>query len=179
MYIRIAILITAIVLMCFYPIYAQNYVGSYTCGFNCHNELYVNWSESGHGNNLIQIFGSEPEYPFEYHFGSVNVPNPPQVNGIQLSWDDIEYVIGGYRWKTNFVDTDGYIITGEVGDETQWNVEDQVWTDYRSGEQVEFDCGECHSTGYDPEGHQGSLPGITGTWAESGVGCEACHGPNT
>jgi hypothetical protein len=31
-------------------------------------------------------------------------------------------------------------------------------------------------TGYRPEGHQDNLEGITGTWALTGVQCEACHG---
>ena len=40
-----------------------------------------------------------------------------------------------------------------------------------------YNCGSCHTTGYNPEGNQDGLPGLIGTWAEAGIQCEACHGP--
>ncbi|MFC1585402.1 multiheme c-type cytochrome [Fibrobacterota bacterium] len=42
-----------------------------------------------------------------------------------------------------------------------------------------FTCAVCHTTGYNRDGHQDSLPGIIGTWYEEGVQCEACHGPGS
>ena len=49
---------------------------------------------------------------------------------------------------------------------------------YHSGEEnLPYDCGSCHTTGYSPRGNQDDLPGLVGTWAEEGIQCEACHGP--
>ena len=158
---------------------AQNYAGSYTCGFTCHSEIYSSWTESAHHNSLKWINGAPPEYPFQFNSGNPNVANPPYVSGTQLSWDDISLVIGGYRWKAMYLNLNGFIITGQASDSTQWNVENRQWTQFHPGAQMTFDCGVCHAMGYNPSGHQGGLPGISGTWFESDVGCEACHGPNT
>ena len=157
---------------------ADDYVGSSTCG-QCHTENYETWLENGHHFSLIAISGSVPEYPFDYNYNTPNVTDPPTASGSQLGWDDITYVVAGYYRAAIFTDQDGYIITGDSGDETQWNVWDQEWAPYHTGEQLLLDCGQCHATGYDPSGHQGNLPGISGTWVEDGVGCEACHGPDS
>ena len=160
-------------------LYAQNYAGSYSCGYSCHPGIYTSWTESAHYNSLKWIFDTPPEYPFQYIPDHPNVPSAPYVSGNQLSWDDVSLVIGGYRWKAQFLDQNGYIITGDSDDATQWLVQTQEWEQNYPGEQLDFDCAECHSMGYEPEGHQSGLPGITGTWFEDDVGCESCHGPNT
>jgi hypothetical protein len=48
----------------------------------------------------------------------------------------------------------------------------------------DYECFRCHATGATPQDpsnpeFQDSRPGITGTWAEAGVQCEACHGPGS
>ena len=48
---------------------------------------------------------------------------------------------------------------------------------YHAGEEHPYDCGSCHTTGYNPTGNQDGLPGLIGTWAEPGIHCEECHGP--
>jgi hypothetical protein len=101
-------------------------------------------------------------------------------------------VIGGYNWKARFVGKDGYIITdkpGETGDAeylNQFNFanpnvgNDAGWVTYHSGEaEIPYNCGSCHTTGYNPEGNQDDLPGLIGTWTEPGVKCEECHGPGS
>jgi hypothetical protein len=50
---------------------------------------------------------------------------------------------------------------------------------YHPGEQKPYDCGACHTTGYRAQGNQDGLEGIIGTWAESGIQCEECHGPGS
>lgn len=67
---------------------------------------------------------------------------------------------------------------------TQYNLENNRldlgddWVPYHAGEvNLAYTCGECHTTGYIPEGNQDGLPGLIGTWNEAAVGCEACHGP--
>jgi len=154
---------------------AASYVGSAACGF-CHEDQPALWDNSGHKYKLNKVLGDvAPEYPY------TEVPEPPEG----YTWADISYVIGGYNWKARFIDQEGYIITG--ADETattQYNFANPVvgntagWVGYHAGEvDKPFDCGRCHTTGYDPEGHQGGLPGIIGTWEEDGIGCEECHGP--
>ena len=78
------------------------FVGSDACA-ECHEETYENFMESGHPYLLNAVVdGQPPEYPFS------EVPNPPEG----YTWDDISYVIGGYNWKAQFIELDGYIITG-------------------------------------------------------------------
>lgn len=151
------------------------YVGSSACE-GCHEELYASHAETGHANALTAIVdGEAPEYPFS------EVENPPEG----YAWSDISYVIGGYGWKAIFLDQEGNILTGTISDTTQYNlVNDDLdmgddWVAYHAGEQQSFECGACHTTGYIPEGNQNDLPGLIGTWAEDGIGCEECHGPGS
>jgi hypothetical protein len=157
---------------------AQEYVGSSQCG-ECHETNYNFWAESGHHFSLNPGSDSAPDFPFQYHSGTPNVPSPPLVSSIQLLWNEVTYVVGGYYREAIFTDQDGYIITGDEDDATRWDVWDQEWVAYHPNEQLSFDCARCHATGYDTTGHQAGLPGITGTWAEDGIGCEACHGPDS
>ncbi len=151
------------------------YVGSETCA-ECHEELYNIFIESGHPWKLNRVVdGEPPDYPF------TNLTSPPDG----YSWDDISYVIGGYNWKARFIDQDGYIITGDEGDTTQYNFFNpdaglgNEWVPYHPGEELPYDCGACHTTGYSPMGNQDGLPGLIGTWAEEGIQCEECHGPGS
>jgi hypothetical protein len=128
------------------------------------------------------VDGQPPDYPF------TNVPEPPEG----YTWDDILYVIGGYNWKARFVNKEGYIITdapGESGNTeyvSQYNFanpavgNDPGWATYHAGEENKpYDCGTCHTTGYNPQGNQDDLPGLIGTWSEPGIWCEECHGPGS
>jgi hypothetical protein len=157
---------------------AQNYNGSGSC-HNCHDSFYHSWLLSGHHNSLTVDSGAAPTFPFQFQSGTPNVPSPPYAFGSQLTWDDLSYVIGGYYRQANFTDENGYLLTGQSGDTTQWNVWTRQWAAYHGGEQLSFDCARCHATGYSPDGHQSGLAGVTGTWHEEGVGCEACHGPGS
>lgn len=152
------------------------YVGSETCS-ECHADIYNSFMQSGHPYELNKVVdGQPPEYPFS------KVAEPPQG----YSWDDILYVIGGYGWKAHFIDQEGYIITGDAGASTQYNLYNvkldlgDDWAAYHAGEETPYDCGACHTTGYSDwpsDSHQDDLPGLIGTWALDGVQCEACHGP--
>ena len=158
------------------------YVGSQSCA-GCHQETYDLFIKSGHAWKLNPVVdGQAPDYPF------TDVLQPPEG----YSWDDILYVIGGYNWKARFVDKEGYIITdapGESGNTeylNQYNFANPIvgkgagWVTYKSGEeQVPYDCGVCHTTGYSPRGNQDDLPGLVGTWEEEGIQCEVCHGPGS
>lgn len=152
-----------------------SYVTSEACA-ECHQDEYAAFVKSGHKYKLNKVVdGQPPEYPY------TEVPNPPEG----YTWDDITYVIGGYNWKARFIDQDGYIITGDEDATTQYNFPNEVlgtdegWSAYHAGEQKAYDCGPCHTTGYETEGHQDGLPGLIGTWAEPGITCEECHGPGS
>ncbi len=157
---------------------AQDYVGSDQCG-GCHAPNYDVWIESGHHFSLVADSGMAPEYPFQYQTGFPNVPAPPTAFGLPLTWNDVSYVVGGFYREAIFAGSDGYLVTGGADDSTRWDVWNREWAPYHPGEQVPLDCARCHATGYDSTGHQAGLPGITGTWAEDGVGCEGCHGPDS
>ncbi|HEX7973430.1 MAG TPA: cytochrome c3 family protein [Anaerolineales bacterium] len=140
--------------------------------------------KSGHPWQLNQVKdGKTPAYPF-----SQTVLQPPQG----YTWQDITYIIGGYNWKARFLDKNGYIVTGPPDGSggadylNQFNLSNPLlskngtWVNYHSGEaKLPYNCGACHTTGYSANGHQDKLEGITGTWAEPGVQCEACHGPGS
>jgi hypothetical protein len=156
------------------------YVGDQICG-GCHVDLYTAYMQSGHPWNLSQVVnGVTPDYPFS------DIPTPPDG----YEWSDILYVISGYNWKALFVNQQGYIITdgqdasGSTNYLNQYNLANRAldfdagWVSYHAGEaNLPFTCGSCHTTGYSPQGNQNDLPGLVGTWAQAGVRCEACHGP--
>jgi hypothetical protein len=155
--------------------FGADYIGSEACG-ECHTETFEIFMQSGHPWKLNKVVdGQPPEYPF------TEVPEPPEG----VTWDDVAYVIGGYNWKARFIGQDGFIITGDENATTQYNFanpvvgNDNEWVPYHAGEEKPYDCGTCHTTGYRPEGNQDDLPGLIGTWAEDGIGCEECHGPGS
>lgn len=157
------------------------YVGDQLCS-GCHPDIAQTYMKSGHPWSLTAVTGKIPTYPFS------QIPSLPRGYTLQ----DISYIVGGYFWKAVFLDSKGYIITdvpGATGDTdylNQFNLAKTAlglnagWSSYHSGEsELPFTCGSCHSTGYSVGGNQNDLPGITGTWNEPGVRCEACHGPGS
>jgi predicted CXXCH cytochrome family protein len=158
------------------------YVGDQLCS-GCHFELSQAYMKSGHPWSLTAISeGVLPDYPYT------------QISALPQGYTarDISYIIGGYHWKSLFVDSRGYIITGAPGSTDDTNYLNQYnygnlalglssgWTSYHAGEvDMSFTCGECHTTGYEASGNQDNLSGIVGTWAETGVRCERCHGPGS
>lgn len=160
----------------------SQYVGDATCG-GCHTDLYDVYMKSGHPWKLNKVVdGKTPAYPF------TQLKEPPKG----YTWNDILYVIGGYNWKARFVNKEGYIITDEPGKTgnaeylNQYNYANKEldksagWVQYKSGtEKLPYDCGSCHTTGYNPQGNQDNLPGLVGTWAQEGIRCEGCHGPGS
>lgn len=158
---------------------SQEFVGSEQCG-ECHEGQYAKFKLSGHPYKLTKIENSQPpSFPYDSETGGV--VSPPSG----YSWSDISYVIGGFGWKARFLDNNGYIITGDEDAVTQYNFANSEvgnpagWVAYHAGEERPYDCGECHTTGYTPQGHQDDLDGIIGSWAFPGIQCEACHGPGS
>ncbi len=168
----------------------QEYVGMEKCG-ECHEEEYNKFVLSGHPYKLSKVVdGQPPTFPYDAVTGGAPA-NPPDG----YTWDDISYTIGGFGWKMRFIDKEGYIITGPPGTRgdaaaaegyvNQYNFanetahKDAGWVPYQLGKEKPYNCGSCHTTGYNPEGHQDDLPGMIGTWAFPGIQCEECHGPGS
>jgi hypothetical protein len=148
------------------PAPALEFVGSQTCQ-SCHGAIYARHQASGHPYKIMQVVnGQPPKFPFSV------TPDPPG-----FSWNDVLFTVGGYGYKTRFVGKDGYFIT--QGGNNQWNLNTNTWSNYQKDQRSAFDCGRCHTTGYEREGHQFGIEGLIGTWKEDGVGCEACHGPGS
>jgi len=164
------------------------YIGSATC-LSCHSGLAEPHALHGHANALSVIDGTAPLFPESAVIA--DVPNPPA----DFEWTDIAWVIGGYTKAANFVDRDGFLLTAEAeqspvryslghpptGTPTGFDV---TVSDEISGTEFGFDCFRCHTTGaasVESNGglRQGNRPGVGGTWSESGVQCEACHGPGS
>lgn len=145
------------------------YIGSAACQ-TCHPANFSGYDLTGHNFILTKVNGAAPDYP--------DMVPPLAGPPVGYTWNDISYVVGGFGWKALFVDDNGYLITGSA---VQFNLATGAWSDYMSGAApgtVPYDCAGCHATGvvFGPD-HQGDLPGISGEWAEDGVGCERCHGP--
>ncbi len=141
---------------------------------DCHNDNYQDWKVSGHPYKLME---------------AAKAQNRPIPLPYELTWDDISYVIGGYKWKSRYMDEDGWIITNDEsaeGGNTQYNNLTGQWSDYHADEAngtKPYDCGRCHTTNWvenpdptDLSGNQGGLPGIWGTFDDGGIQCIQCHG---
>lgn len=185
------------------PLAAGTYIGTQACG-TCHATQLANHLQSGHPYKINKVVGGvPPSYPFtniaaalglladdDMDIGggladpAVGTDNPA---GTPLAWNDITYVIGGYHWKTRFIDSQGWIVTGT---QVQYNhvipggnLTTETISAYHNNENDKaFNCGNCHTTGWkhvdptdNPVGQDG-LAGMQGTFEEGGIRCEACHG---
>jgi len=165
------------------PAEEASYIGSLAC-MGCHTafhrEIVDAYKESGHYSALSAVSGSAPEFP-DFCAG---VPSPPAG----YSWDSISYLIGGFGWKAAFAASDGHVLTtGADGIDAQYNLPNSLlgtaagFVSFDPDQEVPkpFDCGSCHTTGYEAIDNATGGGLITGTWHEDGVGCEACHGPGS
>lgn len=71
------------------------YVGSEKCA-TCHSAIYDTFKSTGHPYKLRPAAEAR----------AAGLPKPDYV-----SWDDILFVIGGFKWKARYVDQNGFIIT--------------------------------------------------------------------
>ncbi|WP_406660579.1 multiheme c-type cytochrome [Methanolobus sp. ZRKC3] len=152
------------------PVEGATYIGAEECKI-CHQEIYGDWETSGH---KYKIMTSEEALDIR--------PDLPMPEG--YTKDDILYVIGGWGWKSRYMNNEGYIITKtgenlEINGSNQYNLETDEWVDYHAGELLEYDCQKCHTTGASYDERTEDLPGIDGSWEFRGIQCEACHGPGS
>jgi predicted CXXCH cytochrome family protein len=146
------------------PVAEAIYVGSDACK-TCHQDVWNAVDGSGHPHMLTAIEGNQkPGAP-------LLLPDMPPGG---RAWRDIRYVIGGFGWKARFVGTDGKVI---IGADAQYNLPteqyptpESIMDPVETPPNYDYACFRCHTTG----------PGRTsGTFAEAGVRCEACHGPGS
>jgi hypothetical protein len=168
---------------------ARGYVSAEKCK-QCHGSYFSELLASGHPYKLNKVTRDRaPTYPFS------SVPTPPP-GASRSTWSDVAYVIGGYGWKARFMTADsGWIMTNAMdGVNVQYNLPradlggpgglPATWSSYQTGDtqRKPYNCGACHTTGWQTlaengDVHQDGLPGIAGTWEETGIQCEECHGP--
>ena len=151
------------------PAAAQaSYIGAERCAA-CHADVFDNWRATGHPAKLRTAKEAR----------EAGIQKPGYVK----SWDDILFVVGGFKWKARYVDQQGFIITespdGKIKGKNQFNLETEEFVNWNPGKKSPYDCGSCHTTGYKKEGNQLGKPGLIGTWAFNGIQCEACHGPGS
>lgn len=165
----------------------RTYVGSQTC-VTCHSNFAPWHNLHGHSQALKLVDGEAPTYPPD--IGLEELAPPPG-----WAWTDIRLVIGGYTKSANLVANSGHVITdGAGGPIVQYVLPYQVslatggYGPLASGAVAStpysYDCFRCHTTGPQSLAENGGVrqenrPGIEGTWAETGVQCEACHGPGS
>jgi len=168
--------------------YSQSsYAGSASCK-TCHSTIHDNWKLSGHPYKIQKLQGGNgPVYPVLTAQKTVgNVVNYELKSGVpaapeSLLWSQIGFVLGGYHSNARFLDTAGYII---YGNKRQYNLSTSKWVSYTSGTATKgtysYGCYRCHTTGAQKikTAEFQMYPGIEGSWAEAGVGCEGCHGPS-
>lgn len=161
------------------------FAGSTACTI-CHADVAALHALHGHAQILRPIQGVAPVDP--RGDSRPGIPDPPGGR----PWADISYIIGGYVKAARFVDQQGYVLTtGLTGQNSQWNLDFPAngtiagFSPYEPGRSsplaYDFSCFQCHTTGsaLDPMAprFQDGRPGMLGTWNETGVQCEACHGP--
>jgi hypothetical protein len=177
--------------------FAQDYEGAEFCK-TCHEANYNDWTASGHPYKLMK--GEDAKHR--------PIPLPNGFNWPEdgvLVEGDVSYVIGGYKWKSRYMDHQGYIITTTceplepfdtgctpvaVEDTAnQYNYMTGKWVSYHPEDDNgtrPYTCGSCHTTNWVPDldadtdddltDNQDGLPGIWGTFDDGGVHCEQCHG---
>jgi len=129
-----------------------NYAGSEACA-PCHPEEFKEWKRSPHA-RMVRSPVKHPGAVLAKFEGSS--PFPPS---------EIAYVLGG-RATQRFVSRKGDALVVRT---PIWVVRTGSWNlDYWREQDWGKNCAGCHVTGYDP---------ATPTFAEEGIGCEACHGP--
>ena len=174
----------------------------------CHPGQFASWVNTGHPYKIVPKAKASmgmgyPAYVqaaqgeanavdadfFTDQAGLVSV-----ANAIPNGWDDVSYVIGGYGWKTRFIGTDGYIITGGKNgsmDSADWDkVQFNFPFDpgligaaaypplaatagtYHTEERKPYTCGGCHTTGWIPDGDAATDGDLT----DNQDGLEGIHG---
>ncbi len=132
------------------------YVGDYLCSV-CHSQQYTSYKQHGHPWMEVYTGGQTPSAEL---FAPVGEPLPPLPTGV--TWSQVLYIVGNFKTGQG----DFLLSNGNLAEESGSMIKPMPAT-----------CNNCHSTGFNPAGHQDGFSGIQGSWALDGIQCEECHGP--
>lgn len=183
---------------------SASYVGSRTCG-ECHAAEQAAWQSSDHGRAMLpagpgSVLGDFDDVRVKFHGIETRLFRDGERYRVTTAGADgkpatftIAYTFGHYPVQQYLADIgDGRLQALNVAwDSRAQSAGGQRWYHLRSDE--EFDaqspffwtrhlqnansrCIECHSTGFG-KNYDADTVSYASSWAEPGVGCEACHGP--
>jgi predicted CXXCH cytochrome family protein len=188
------------------PEAAPTLVGSAACA-SCHTNAWTLWQQSHHRHAMdpadeksvlgnfddatFDYFGARSRFfrrdgrfyvetdnargeletfPIAYTFGIaplqqylVEIPDG-RLQALGISWDSRTAAEGGQRWFHLYPDR-----KVDSKDALHWTGAFQNWNSR---------CAACHTTGLS-KGYQPAQNRYETRWTETGVGCEACHGPGS
>jgi predicted CXXCH cytochrome family protein len=180
------------------------YNGSTECGI-CHQVAHDAWKDSLHPKKVMvansgSVVGDWAGGTLQLSNGldaTINMTKNSTGYWVSLAIGGpdykVDYVLGGAQggWEQRYLTTVGnsrYVLP------IQWNLDDEEWVPYNvedwydmgTGEPKSIDvsrswdrnCAGCHVTGAEVSYNDTSGEWVA-TWAELGVGCEACHGPGS
>jgi predicted CXXCH cytochrome family protein len=114
--------------------------------------------------------GKPGEFEIRYTFGVYPLQQyliafpDGRLQALGIAWDARPADQGGQRWFHLYPNQSPH-----AGDPLHWTGIDQTWN---------FMCAECHTTELH-KNYDAATNRYATTWAEIGVGCEACHGPGS
>ena len=136
------------------------FVGSETCK-KCHERTYLEWRTSLHS-RMIRDVKLEPLA----NIGDFQSPSDVRT----FTKEDVAYVLGS-QWKQQYLKKEGDDL---IVLPAQYNVFTGEWKAYlpdKPDKRFWFkECAGCHATGVYPDKK---------IFVETGVACEACHGPGS
>ncbi len=178
---------------------APNHIGSESCA-DCHEEAFAAWHNSHHGwawraPDPRNVLGDFADTTFTHN----GVTSTFEVRGrrffVRTDGPDGKLTEYDVKYTAGVAPLQQYLVETEPGRLQQldvaWDTERNEWfhvypdLDLKAGNGLHWTgpyknwnarCAECHATAfrknYDP-----LRKTYASTWAEIGVGCEACHGP--
>ena len=159
----------------------KEFVGADKCK-KCHTVEHKSWQDSNHSKMVRKKNdGILKEVVEKWATDGAN-PGPTKGNGTgnEFKMDDVQYVVGGNKWKQRFLvkndKTGGLQFLNK-----QFNMVSGKWEGYGNKNDWNTICGTCHTTGYrilkydEKAGKHGMT--IKDSYSEMNIGCEACHGP--
>jgi hypothetical protein len=132
----------------------SEYAGSQAC-MECHNDIFDEWKLTPHARMMRKP--SELDEKDVVPFKELNYPE-----------DKIISVLGSHYVHRFVVEASGtYVVLPKI-----WDIHQKKWVDSNDKNWTKRywlkQCAGCHTTGFNPKND---------TFIETGVGCEACHGP--
>lgn len=183
---------------------AASFVGSGEC-VECHTEIHAEWSESDHGNAMhpaeagtvlgdfedlkLEFHGLESRFFRESDQFKIETIGPDGKSGVFT----IAYTFGHYPLQQYLVDIgNGHLQALNIAwDNRPQDQGGQRWYHLQADEDIDpahpyfwtrhfqnanSRCIECHATDV-KKNYDVDTAGYATRWTETGVGCEACHGP--